>query len=128
MPTNGGSVASRIDSNGEKESPNAHDSQHLDDERGIQRQGDDGSVQEPLEAKEVETRHSSGLAEVVKNPAVDAEAFTTMRQELDLFKNGTSVLEGALRDTRSEAQHLREVLSTERDTTQKQAAKIASLR
>ncbi|CAM9418029.1 unnamed protein product [Scytosiphon promiscuus] len=127
VSTSGGSVAGPNDSIGKDESPEGRDSQHPDDKREICRQSGDESTQEPLEAVVVGTEASAPLVEIVKSPAVNAEGLMAIRQELDRVKNETSVLEGALRDALSEAENLRGMLSTERDSTRKQTEKIASL-
>lgn len=61
-------------------------------------------------------------------PAADAQALVTMRRELDRVQSSASGLESALRESRSEVLQLRELLTTEEDTTRKQAGKISSLR
>lgn len=76
----------------------------------------------PQKSPEAATAGAAGTA--VVEPAEDtatADPLTVvaMRQELSLVKNAASGLEGALRESRSEVQLLRELLATEQDTTRK---------
>lgn len=96
-------------------------------EHDVQQQRPDSLAQESLEAMVVEGFGVAGV-EPARETVVDSQTLKTMRQELDLVKNAASGLEGALKESRSEVQHLRKVLATEEDTTRKQAGKLASLR
>ncbi|CAB1119443.1 unnamed protein product [Ectocarpus sp. CCAP 1310/34] len=89
----------------------------------------DGSS--PQKSPEAATAGAAGTA-VVK-PAEDtttADPLTVvaMRQELSLVKNAASGLEGALRESRSEVQLLRELLATEQDTTRKLSDEVNATR
>lgn len=60
--------------------------------------------------------------------AGDTQAWIPTRQELALVKGAASDLEDALVKSRSEAQELREMLAMEKNTTQRQAEKLTTLR
>eukprot|EP00752_Nemacystus_decipiens_P016541 g14784.t1 len=57
----------------------------------------------------------------------DAKALASMRRELDRVRGAASGLESALRESRSEALELRELLAAEKNTTREQAGHISSL-
>lgn len=122
---NGKSAAGSAGTRGGCESP-----KHLNGhgEHEVQRQRAGSSAQESLEATVVGVGVGVARVEPARETAADSQTLKTMRQELDLVKNAASGLEGALQESRSEVQHLREMLATEEDTTRKQAGKLASLR
>ncbi|CAM9435559.1 unnamed protein product [Ectocarpus sp. 4 AP-2014] len=90
---------------------------------------EDGSS--PQKSPEAATAGAAGTA--VVEPAEDtttADPLTVvaMGQELSLVKNAASGLEGALRESRSEVQLLRELLATEQDTTRKLSDEVNATR
>ncbi|CAN0402680.1 unnamed protein product, partial [Ectocarpus sp. 12 AP-2014] len=83
--------------------------------------------------KSPETTTAAAVGTAVVDPAEDttpADPLTVvaMRQELSLIKNAASGLEGALRESRSEVQLMRELLATEQDTTRKLSDEVNATR
>ncbi|CAM9123728.1 unnamed protein product [Ectocarpus fasciculatus] len=104
-------------------------------ERRVDHQENGESIEagsSPQQSAEAATAGAAGTALVVE-PAKDtttADPLTVvaMRQELSLVKNAASGLEGALRESRSEVQLLRELLATEQDTTRKLSDEVNATR
>ena len=112
-------AAGAVDTNGADESPErraAHGEGHGQDSESIEvATGETGATE-------------VGGIEQAEEATADAHALVSMRRELDRVKGAASGLESALRESRSEVLQLRELLSTEENTTREQAGRISSLR
>lgn len=104
------------DVRGCEEDPNGHvesDNQGL----GVSTEGGETGDETPV-----------GRAGDTENTAAGEQDLEVARRELVLLKGRASELGGALAESQSEAQQLREVLIAERETARQQAGKLASLR
>lgn len=88
----------------------------------------DVAAREPSEGVVSGGRIPGGQAVHVHETSGAKAVMTTREEELSRAKRTASELESALRETRSEAQQLREMLATEKGTTRQQAAQLTSLR
>ncbi|CBJ25593.1 Myosin, heavy chain 10, non-muscle [Ectocarpus siliculosus] len=103
-------------------------------ERRVDHQENGESIEDgssPQNSPEAATAGVAGTT--VVDPAEDTTTagpltVVAMRQELSLVKNAASGLEGALRESRSEVQLLRELLATEQDTTRKLSDEVNATR
>lgn len=108
---------------GEGGSPEAQNADCVDRRLGGENEGMAEVEEEPVE------RNNAG-EEVRRAEAAtsNAQALKDAQEELVLAKNTMSGLQGALAESQSEVHALRDMLSTQQDTTRRQAEKLVSLR